>query len=635
MNNGNPETDKSKSPLLITRRSAIASGAAGLLLPSVISARALAATEDVTTHGLSTFGELALAPGFRHFGYVNPNAPKGGRLLQQSVAGGGNINPLTFDTLNAYIFRGDGVSGTENIFDTLMQANLDEPNSVYGLVAHKVSVSTDNLTYKFYLRPEARFHDGSKLTAHDAAFSFTILKTKAHPSYKSLLRDLASATVESDYVLTVKFLVDRSRDIHLIIAELPIFSRAYWSTREFDKPTLDVPLGSGPYKIGKFQVGRNIEFDRVKDYWARDLPVNVGHNNFDMIRYEYFRDRQIAFEAFKSGELNFREEFTSRRWHTAYNFPAMKSGKVKKKIVSDGSAVPTQGWYFNTRRPKFKDRRIREAIALAFDFEWTNRNIMFSTYKRITSYFENTEMKAVGKPSAAELALLEKWRDKLPAEVFDEPWLPPVSNSKGYDRRPLRKAHELLRQAGCKPSGQILLLPDGRPFKVEFLNSRSSFKPHTQPFQSNLRKLGIQSTFRVVDAAQYKRRIDQFDFDISILALGGTLTPDDGLRNRFSSAAVETAGSHNRAGINDPIVDELVGVIANAQSSSQLVTAAKALDRVLRAGRYWIPMWYKNKSHIAFWNVFGFPDKPPKFATGAPGTWWWDEKLAGKSGRKD
>ena len=586
----------------------------------------------IESHGLSTFGDLALPADFKHFAYVNPSAPKGGKLSFQVTQGGANVDLQTFDTFNTYILRGSGAAGMGATFDTLMASNADEPASMYGLVAEKVRFSADKLTYHFFMRPQARFHDGSKMTAEDAAFSFNLLKSKGHPIFKIILRDFAGAEAKAAHELVVKFKPSRSRDVHLTIAGLPIFSKKYWDGRDFNEPTLDEPLGSGPYKLGKYEQGRYIEFDRINEYWAKDLPVNAGVNNFDITRYEYFRERQIAFEAFKSGSMNYRAEYTSRTWHTGYTFPAIKEGRVKRETIPDGAAVPSQGWYFNTRRKQFKDPRIREALALAFDFEWTNRNIMYNTYKRTESFFENTPMKATGKPGPAELKLLEKWRGKVPKEVFGEPWVPLKSDGSGSDRKLLRKANALLLQAGCKRRGRQLLLPDGTPFEIEFLDSGGALKPHTEPYQANLRKLGIVSVIRIVDAAQYKRRLDNFDFDAMVMALGGSHTPGDSLRYTYSSVAAKTKGSRNMAGITDPAIDDMLEHVANAKTRQELTIAAKVLDRLLRAGRYWVPMWYKSGDFIAYWDVFSRPAQQPKFATGAPGTWWWDDAKAAKIG---
>lgn len=618
----------------VTRRRTLelaAAATAAMVLPAGVK-RALAAGDWTETHGLSTFGDLALPADFKYFGYVNPDAPKGGTLRLQIRASSGNQNFETFDTLNIYVLRGAGAAGMDATFDTLMSGTADEPGSLYGLVARSVRISADKLTYRFALRPEARFHDGSRLTAGDAAFSFNILKEKGHPVYRSILRDFAGASADGDDTLVVKFVPGRSRDVHLIIAGLPIFSQAWWKGRDFEGSTLDAPLASGPYKVMRFEQGRYIEFERVKDYWAEKLPVNVGTNNFDRIRYEYYRERQIGFEGFKTGETNYHEEFTARYWATAYDFPAVKEGRIKRIELRSGTPVGTQGWFFNTRRSKFADPRIREAIALAFDFEWTNRNIMYGAYTRLTSYFENSDMKAVGKPGADELKLLEPFRGKVSDDVFGEPWTPPQSDGSGSDRNLLRRANELLLAAGCKRDGSRMRLPDGQFLEIEFLDSSGALKPHTEPFQANLRRLGIESTFRQVDAAQYKRRLDDFDFDAITMALGGSFTPGDGLRNVYGSQAAKTPGSRNMPGIANPAIDAMIDLIAQAKTREELNVAARVLDRLLRAGRYWVPHWYKENALIAHWDVFGRPEKTPKYGTGAPGIWWWDADKAKKIG---
>lgn len=617
----------------LTRRDAMALGAATaatLALPT--TERALAQAGETETHGLSTFGDLAQPAGFTHFPYVNPNAPKGGVLVQQIKSASGNQNFETFDTLNIFVFKGDGAAGMGMTFDSLMTGSGDEPDAAYGLVARAVRVSADRLAYRFLLRPEARFHDGSKLTAADCAFSLDILKTKGHPSYRMLLSEMASATAEGEHELLVRFAPTRSRDAHLIVAGMPIFSAAYWKGRDFEASTLEAPLGSGAYKVARFEQGRFIEFERVKDYWAKDLPVNVGANNFDRLRYEYFRERQVAFEAFKGGAITFNEEFTSRFWHTLYDFPAIRDGKVKKEAIHDGKPVGSQGWYFNTRRELFRDPRIREALAYCFDFEWTNRNIMYGAYKRTTSFFQNSDMMAVEPPNADELKLLEPFRGKVPDEVFGKPWLPPVTDGSGNDRALLKRADDLLRAAGCKRDGNVLKLPNGKPFEIEFLDSNPALQPHTQPFQANLKRLGIQATSRMVDAAQYRRRLDQFDFDVITMALGGSVVPGAELRNIYSSKAAATAGSRNLAGISDPAIDAMIEIIANASTKAEAFNAARALDRLLRAGRYWIPMWFRDEAWIAYWDAYARPDRQPKYGTGAPGTWWWDADKARKHG---
>ena len=614
----------------ITRRLAVKLGsvaAGSLLLPGL--GRTLAAEGEIETYGLSTFGELGEAPDFKHFRYVNPEAPKGGALVLQIRGTSGNQN---FETFNIFIFKGDGAAGVEATFDTLMTSSSDEPTTQYGLVARAVRISADKLTYRFLLRPEARFHDGSRLTAKDVAFSLIALKTKGHPIYRTILAELAGVEAEADDVCKVTFTPNRSRDLHLIIAGMPIFSQAYYTKNDFESASLEPPLGSGPYKVSRFEQGRFVEYERVRDYWGARLPVNVGVNNFDRVRWEYYRERQIAFEDFKSGKINYHEEYTARFWATQYDFPAVKEGRVKREELPARAATPTQGWHFNLRRGQFKDVRVREAIIDCFDFEWTNKNIMYSAYTRLQSYFDNSDMKADGEPGPAELALLEPFRSQLPAGVFDAPWLPPVSDGSGSDRGLLRRADELLRAAGCKREGNQLRLPDGKPFVIEFLDSSSVMQPHSEPFIANLKRLGIEAQRRVVDTVQYKRRIDSFDFDMASSAMGGSLTPGVELMNIYGSRAAETPGSRNLSGIAHPAIDALLDVIAKADSREKLNVACRALDRILRAGRYMVPMWYAGKSRIAHWDVFSRPESGPKYGTGAPGTWWWDADKAKKIG---
>ncbi|MGO4386594.1 extracellular solute-binding protein [Microvirga sp. 2YAF29] len=616
-----------------SRRAVLKSGAAATaisLLPKTAFAQENGGAE---VHGLSSFGELQYPPDFKHFSYVNPNAPKGGTLALQIKQGIGNQNFDTFNTLNIFVLQGDGAAGMTATFDTLMSGSGDEPDALYGLVAKSVRVSDDKLTYRFTLRPEARFHDGSRLTAKDVAFSLNILKEKGHPVFRSLLTQMASTETEADDILRVQFTPQRSRDLHLVVAGMPIFSERYWAAKNFEAATLEAPLGSGPYRVGRFETGRYIEFERVADYWAKDLPVNVGLNNFDRVRWDYFRDRTVAFEAFKNGTLNYHEEYTSRIWATGYDFPAMREGKVKREEIPIDAPSTIQGWYFNLRRDAFKDPRIREAIGLAFDFEWTNANIMFGMFKRTTSYFENSDMKAAGMPSPEELALLEPFRAELPASAFGEPIPPPVSDGSGQDRRLLRRADELLREAGCKREGGVLKLPNGQPFRIEFLDSQAALQPHTQPFQANLKRLGIEAVSRIVDAAQYQRRMDEYDFDMASRNLAGSATPGDSLRVVYGSEAGKAPGSQNIAGIAQPAVDALIEKIATAKSRQELNIACRALDRVLRSGHYWVPMWYRSSDLIAYWDQFSRPETKPRFASGAPGSWWYDAEKAKRIGR--
>lgn len=614
----------------ITRRRVLSAGSA---LAAAAALPRSATAQETEIHGLSTFGELLLPADFPYFAYVNPKAPKGGSITMQIKRAGGNQSFDTFNTLNTFVLQGDGAAGMDACFDSLMAGSGDEPGSLYGLLAKSVAISADKLTYRFRLRPEAKFHDGSRVTAGDVAFSMNLLKAKGHPSFRLILNELVSSQAEGDDIVVVQLSPKRSRDLHLVVAGLPVFSEKYWSTRDFGASTLEPPLGSGAYKVGRFEQGRFIEFDRVPDYWGRDLPVNIGTNNFDRVRWEYFRDRQVAFEGFKSGLITFQEEFTSRIWATGYDFPALNEGKVKKEELPKTEPVGSQGWIYNLRREKFADPRIREALGLAFDFEWTRKTIMFGAYQRMTSYFENSDSKAVGKPSPDELKLLEPFRGQVPDEVFGEPWLPPVSDGSGGDRNLLRQADEMLRAAGCKRDGNVMKLPGGQPFEIEFLDREPSLQPHTQPFQANLKRLGINAVSRLVDPAQYQRRTQEFDFDIVSMALGGSSIPSDSLRVVYGSQAAKTPGSRNLGGVASPAIDAMIERIGQAGSYAEVVVAAKCLDRLLRAGRYWIPMWWNDKEWIAHWDMYDRPATKPKFSSGAPGIWWYDAEKAKRIGR--
>jgi microcin C transport system substrate-binding protein len=590
--------------------------------------------ETADRHGMSAFGDLSYPADFPYFNYVNPKAPKGGVFSQIGPNRQFNQSFQTFNSLNSYILKGDAAQGMELTFATLMVRSGDEPDAMYGLAARSVRVSDDGLTYTFTLRPGVKFHDGTPLTAHDVVWSLLTLKDKGHPIITQQLRDFTGAEATDDRTIVARFAENRARDVPLFVAGLPIFSRAYYSKKSFEESTLDIPLGSGAYKVGRFQVGHFIEFERVKDWWGADLPVSRGQNNFDVLRFEYYRDREVGFEGFTAKNYLFREEFTSRFWATRYDFPAFKDGRVKRNVLPDDTPSGAQGWFINTRREKFKDRRVREALIDAFDFEWTNKNIMYGSYDRTHSVFQNSPMMAQGKPDAAELALLEPFRGKVPDEVFGEPYLPPVTDASGQDRQWLRRGVQLLSDAGCTLKNGKRILPDGKPITIEFLIDEPTFQPHHLPYVKNLGVLGIDATLRIVDPVQYRARVDGFDFDITVERFGFSSTPGDSLRTFFSSQAAATKGSQNRAGIADPAVDALIDTIIAAKTRADLTAACKALDRVIRAGRYWIPHWYKASHWIAYWDVFDRPPAKPRYFRGIPETWWYDGDKSAKLEKK-
>jgi microcin C transport system substrate-binding protein len=616
----------------LTRRHVLVIGSAAAAAGVIGVPFARAAEGEV--HGISAFGDLKYPAGFEHFDYVNVDAPKGGLFSTIPWARAYNQSFLTFNSLNAFILKGDGAVGMEQTFTTLMARAGDEPDAMYGLAAQAVTISPDGLTYRFRMRPEARFHDGSKLTAQDVAFSLSTLKEKGHPIIRQQMRDVVKTEAADDATVVVTFAEKRARDVPLFVAGLPIFSKAYYTSHPFEESTLDIPLGSGPYKVGRFEVGRYIEYDRVKDWWAKDLPVARGAYNFDTVRFEFYRDRDVAFEGFTGRNYLYREEFTSRVWATRYDFPAVKDGRVKRETLPDELPSGAQGWFLNMRREQFKDRRVREALINAFDFEWTNKTIMYGAYARTVSPFQNSDLMAVGKPAPEELKLLEPFRGKVPDEVFGEPFSPPVSDGTGQDRALLRKAAQLLREAGCPVKDGKRLLPNGHEFRIEFLNYEPSFQPHHAPYIKNLATLGIAAALRIVDPVQYRARLDDFDFDIAIERFSMSSTPGDDLRTFFSSQAAAIKGSRNLAGIADPVLDALIERIIAADSRDALRIACHAFDRVFRAGRYWVPQWYRDTHPIAYWDVFGHPAKLPKYVgVGVPDLWWSDPAKAAKAGQ--
>jgi microcin C transport system substrate-binding protein len=613
-----------------SRRDVLVTGA-GALVSGMLRANAEAQPgADTERHGLSAFGDLKYPADFAHFDYADPKAPKGGVFSQIGPNRMFNQNFLTFNSLNSYILKGEAAQGMQLTFASLMVRANDEHDAMYGLAARSVRVSADGLTYRFALRPEARFHDGTRLTAHDVAFSLATLKDKGHPIITQFLREFTGAEAVDDATVVLTFAPKRARDVPLFAVSLPIFSRAYYGNRPFDETTLDVPLGCGPYKVLRFEVGRYIEYERVKDWWGADLPVSRGQNNFDVVRFEFYRDRDVAFEGFTAKSYLFREEFTSRIWATRYDFPAIKDGRVKREVLPDETPSGAQGWFINTRREKFKHPKLREALIYAFDFEWTNKSVMYGSYQRTHSVFQNSDMMATGKPGPDELKLLEPFRGKVPDEVFEEAFVPPVTDGSGQDRALRRRGVGLLSAAGYVIKGGRLVSPRGDRVAIEFLIEEPSFQPHHMPYFKNLATLGIDASLRIVDAAQLQRRRDEFDFDIVIQRFGFSSTPGDSLRSFFSSQAAGLKGSQNLAGISDPAIDEMIDRIIAAESRADLNAACRALDRLIRAGRYWVPHWYKASHWIAYWDVFGRPPIKPRYARGVLETWWIDREKAAK-----
>jgi microcin C transport system substrate-binding protein len=584
-------------------------------------------------HGLSAFGDLKYPADFRHFDYVNPDAPKGGRMATMPVS---SVN--TFNHFNAFILRGDSAegliiqNGSYLIFDSLMARAQDAPDAVYGLVAESAELADDKRSVTFYLRPEARFRDGTPITADDVVFTIETLKKKGHPRWQIALRDVAGAVAADAHTVIYQFAGENERDLPVVVATLPIFSKAYYTANDFLKESLDPPLGSGPYEISDYRQGTYVTYKRRPDYWAANLPVNRGRYNFDEVRFEYYRDRAVGFEAFKAKAYDLREEFTSKTWATEYNFPAVSSGQVVKLTLPDGRPSGAQGMFINTRHAKFADPRVRKALDYAFDFEWTNKTLFFGAYTRTASYFENSDLKAEGSPSPEELKLLEPFKDRLPPEVFGEPYKPPITDASGRYRPSIRMASQLLDEAGWRLQEGVRKNDKGEVLEIEFLIEDPVTERILGPFAGKLSDLGVKASLRRVDPAQEQERQKRYEFDIVTQRYSLAPTPGPETRAFWSSEAGREDGSFNLSGIADPAVDALIGKILTAKSRDELRTACRAIDRVLRAGHYWVPEWYKPIHTIATWDKFSWPAVQAKYDDGVLDTWWYDKQKAAKLG---
>ena len=578
------------------------------------------AAEGTVRHGVSAFGDLKYGPDFTHFDYVDPNAPKGGTIKLYGID--------SYDSLNPYILKGVPAEGLGLIFETLMTRAEDEPDALYGLIAESIEMPEDRAWAIFTIRPEARWWDGRAITADDVVFSYQTLITDGHPRYRVLYRDFERVEALAANRVRFTFGGAMRRDLPLLAATMPILSRAYWSARDFTETTLEAPLSSGPYRIETVDPGRSLSYRRVVDYWGRDLPVNRGRYNFDVIRYDYYRDRSIAREAFFAGNYDFREEFTSKSWVTGYDKPPVEAGLIRKEVLPDNTPSGVQAFFFNTRRKKFSDRRVREALNYAFDFEWTNRTLFFGLYDRTTSMFENSELAAKGPPSKAELKLLEPYRDKLPEALFERPFAPPTTTEKRDIRKNLVHASRLLRDAGWRIKAGAARNADGEALTVEFLLFEATMQRIIGPYIQNLERIGVKASIRIVDVANFERRVRDFDYDVIGRRFVMSLTPGVELRNFWTSDYADTPGGPNLSGVHDPVVDALVEKVIAAKSRPEMITAARALDRVLMWGYYIIPNWYKGEHNIAYWDKFDRPALKPKYARGVIDTWWVDAEKA-------
>ncbi|MFW2543314.1 extracellular solute-binding protein [Primorskyibacter sp. 2E107] len=600
--------------------------ALGALVLAFAATFASAQDDVISAHGVSTFGDLKYDADFSHFDYVNPDAPKGGEFSTWTSG--------TFDSLTPFIIKGNAAAGATVFYDSLMTGNLEEPDAMYGLVAESLEYPENREWVIFHMRPEAKFSDGSQVTAHDVVFSYETLVEQGRPSYRLAYKDFTKVEALDDF--TVKFTFDPDgplRELLMTAGTIPILSEAYYETVDFTESSLEPPLGSGPYLLDKIEPGTSVSYRLRDDYWAKDLPVNIGQNNFEILKFEYFADYTTAFEAFKGGAYLFREEYSSKVWGTGYDFPALNDGYVIKEDLPDGRPAGTQGFWFNLRRDKFSDPRVREAIGMAFNFEWSNESLFYGLYERTDSFWENSRtLQASGMPTEAELALLEPLREHFPESVFTEEAFVPATSSADElaDRRTLRRAGRLLEEAGWIVGDDGIRYKDGQKLTLEVLNDSPSFDRIINPYIENLKRLGIDAVLNRVDPAESQEREKNFDYDMVTQRFAMSQTPGDELRQIFGSDSVNAPGTANVAGLQNEGVDKLIRIIADAQSREELDVAVRALDRVLRAMHIWVPQWYKGVHNIAYRDVFGRPyaDNPPPLSMGETSIWWWDEDKA-------
>ena len=594
-------------------------------LVAVLWAAAASAAEVRTVHALAMHGEPKYGPDFKHFDYANPDAPKGGEIRFAAIG--------TFDTLNPYTLKGTAAAGAGSPFETLLVGSGDEAFTEYGLIAESIELPEDRSWVAFNLRPEARWHDGTPITVEDVIFSLETLKTKGHPFYRAYYASVATAEKVGERKVKFTFTAGENRELPLIVGQLPILPKHYWQGRDFEQPTLEPPLGSGPYRVDKFEAGRTITYRRVADYWGKDVPVNAGHNNWDAIRHDYYRDSTVALEALKAGAYDFRQENNSKLWATAYDIAQVRDGRMIKEEVAHEIPTGMQGLVFNTRRDVFKDRRVRQALAYAFDFEWTNKTLFYDQYTRSTSYFSNSELAASGLPGEAELAVLEPYRGRVPDEVFTAAYAPPSTDGSGNSRANLRTAIDILETAGWEiRGGKRVDTATGKALEFEILLNSADFERVMHPFVQNLKRLGIAATIRTVDTAQYQNRMDEYDFDATIEVFGQSLSPGNEQRDFWSSASADIPGGRNIIGIKDPVVDELIDLVIAAPDRESLIARTRALDRVLLWGHYLIPNWHIRSFRVAYWNKFSRPAVTPKYALGLE-TWWVDREKEAALGR--
>jgi len=589
-------------------RSFLLRGGAALLL--ALSGLAMASPR----HALTLYDEPPKYPAnFKHFDYVNPDAPKGGTFRQSGFGG--------FDSLNPFINKGVAEENIGLIYDTLTRRSLDEPFTEYGLLAEKIEKAPDNSWVRFYLRKEARFHDGHPVTAEDVVFSFETLIKHGAPLYKAYYSDVSKVEAEDSRRVRFTFKSSGNRELPLILGQLPVLPKHWWASRDFSKGNLEIPLGSGPYKVAHVEAGRSIRYERVKDWWGKDLPINRGFYNFDSMPVDYYRDSTVALEAFKAGQFDYWTETSAKNWATAYDTPAVKDGRLIKEEIANHNPTGMQGFVFNIRRPLFQDRRVREALGLLLDFEWTNKQLFNGAYTRTRSYFDNSELGSSGLPDKAELKILEPLRAQIPPQVFSDEFHLPKSDASGIIREQQRRAYQLLQEAGWRIDGDHMMDAQGKPVSIEFLLAQTEFERILLPFKRNLADLGINLEIRRVDVSQYINRLRSRDFDLIVGGFPQSNSPGNEQREYWHSSSADNPGSRNFIGLKDPAVDRLVEGLINADSRQSLIAHTRALDRVLLWGYYVIPNWHIKTWRVAYWNRVEHPKITPRYDPGLF-TWW-------------
>ncbi|MBP0444406.1 ABC transporter substrate-binding protein [Roseomonas sp. SSH11] len=596
------------------RRTLLLSGlATGLPLPPALAQGANPGPRRV--HALSLLGEPALPADFTHFPWVNPDAPKGGEITLYALG--------SFDSFNPFILRGTAAVGSGTLYDPLLKESADEASAEYGHLAGTVELPADGRGVTFELRETARWHDGRPITAEDVVWTFTMLRQHGRPFYRAYWADVSEVVAEGPRRVTFRFSTDQNRELPLILGQLTVLPKHWWEGRDFSRPLLEPPLGSGPYRIERFEAGRSIAYRRVPDYWGRDLPTMKGTNNFDLMRYEYYRDAIVSLEAFKAGQIEFRTENVARDWATSYDFPAVRRGLVKREEIRHELPTGLQGFIMNERRPLFQDRRVREALGLVFDFEWMNANLFYNSYTRTSSYFSNSDFASRGLPEGREKEILERFKDRLPAEVFTREFKLPGTDGSGNNREQARRALELLREAGWTVRDRRLVNAQGQRFEFEILLNGPTFERIALPYIQSLQRLGIEARVRTVDPPQYQVRMDNFDYDMTVEVFGQSSSPGNEQRDYWTSGKADENGSRNTIGIKDPVVDAIVEMIVGAQSIQELTAACRALDRVLLWGFHSIPQWHSRTFRLAWWDKFGRPERAPRRAIGLD-SWWVD-----------